>query len=392
MTEKGSYINWLAVTSKQFTKQVYGRHATEKPFRGMGLATFLLHIVQLQASTQNFMTDLYLQSNISSEAYQWYNHCGFKLTPSNNPDYLPISLLQLYNELHKAPPNSPYVHFVTSEEWNKDVSQAGHDPLSPEWQNQRLLLMHLNTSINLSKSLHGDINITTVQSDECKVYFEVLPKNKDDLFLHFPFNECASQINQATDGLTFLNNPYFKFQDEGEELQDPLDLSFRNPNDALQRKKYVSSLVSYDLYRQLKEDVQKQSYSMWVNDELLTFYYHWILRNFDSPHVSLTEIINVMVSKQIENFFHFDFKTSQVNAVDYSPQFGMEQIHKYLNACCNILSKKFIFLHKMMAICIGGVGLQSIHGTKLLKCCKNNKIWKQQRHHQVILMINIFVK
>ena len=52
-TQDGTYINWLAVTDRIFTKLIYGFHATEKPFRGMGLATFLLHMVQLQAASQS---------------------------------------------------------------------------------------------------------------------------------------------------------------------------------------------------------------------------------------------------------------------------------------------------------------------------------------------------
>ena len=74
MNEEGCYINWLAVTSKSFTASVFGKRATEKPFCGMGLATFLLHMIQLQAAANNCKIDLFLQSNIASEAYIWYMH------------------------------------------------------------------------------------------------------------------------------------------------------------------------------------------------------------------------------------------------------------------------------------------------------------------------------
>ena len=32
MTKQGSFINWLAVTNKHFTKAVYGKYGTEIPF------------------------------------------------------------------------------------------------------------------------------------------------------------------------------------------------------------------------------------------------------------------------------------------------------------------------------------------------------------------------
>ena len=32
MSEEGTYINWLAVTRKDFVKSTYGTHATDKPF------------------------------------------------------------------------------------------------------------------------------------------------------------------------------------------------------------------------------------------------------------------------------------------------------------------------------------------------------------------------
>ena len=102
----------------------------------MGLGTFLLHMIQLQAASKSFRTDIYLQSNISSQAYQWYGHHGFSLTKSNSPEELPQELRSWYEASKNALISTPYVHFVTTELWNSDVRQGGNDPLSEEWQAQ----------------------------------------------------------------------------------------------------------------------------------------------------------------------------------------------------------------------------------------------------------------
>src|SRR5687768_12145604 len=54
MCEEGMYINWLAVSNDYFTKNVYGCHANKKPFCRIGIATFLLQIVQTQAASLGY--------------------------------------------------------------------------------------------------------------------------------------------------------------------------------------------------------------------------------------------------------------------------------------------------------------------------------------------------
>jgi len=239
MTEQGSYINWLAVTHKTFTCSLYGKHATEKQFRGMGLATFLLHMVQLQAASKDYSINLYLQSNISSQAYQWYAHRGFVLSAYNDAQQLPETIRSYYFQSQSTALTGPYVHFVTTDIWNQDVQRGGNDPFSEEWQNQRLLLIHLNTTLNLRDSSF-DVDITTVKSDDLTVFYSVLPSNDLSTFLTFPFKECANQINQATDGLTVFDNPFFKVQDEGEKSYQ--GCNFRIFSYILRRKNYHLSL------------------------------------------------------------------------------------------------------------------------------------------------------
>ena len=69
MSNKGTYINWLVVSSKTFDQKIYGKWATNQPFCAMGLGSFLLHMIQLQAASNDSELDLYLQVNTNSAAF-----------------------------------------------------------------------------------------------------------------------------------------------------------------------------------------------------------------------------------------------------------------------------------------------------------------------------------
>ena len=177
----------------------------------MGLATFLLHMVQLQASVKKYKVNIYLQSNISSQAFKWYKHRGFNLAPTNSLEELPEKIRNWHTMSQSKTITEPYVHFVTTEKWNYEVEQMGHKPLSEEWQKQRLLLIHLDTAINLRGSAI-DVDIATTKSDKLIVIHKVLPSKETDTFLTFPFRECASRINQATKGMIFLMIHFSSFR------------------------------------------------------------------------------------------------------------------------------------------------------------------------------------
>lgn len=121
MSPKGSFINWLAVTTSNYDKIRFGKFASDKSFRHLGLATFLLYIIQLQAASQAWSTDLYLQTNIATDAYKWYLNHGFVMTEANHPEILPIEMQMYIDELAKLSLNDPNVHFVTTESWMDDV-------------------------------------------------------------------------------------------------------------------------------------------------------------------------------------------------------------------------------------------------------------------------------
>jgi len=80
---KGTYINWFAVTQKTYDSSRFGKHANNQPFRNMGLGSFMLQVVQLQAVAQGYKSDLYLQANMGTLAASYYQHHGFILTATN---------------------------------------------------------------------------------------------------------------------------------------------------------------------------------------------------------------------------------------------------------------------------------------------------------------------
>ena len=90
------------------------------------------------------------------------------------------TIRQWYINCQKESYSTPYIHFVTTKVWNKDIKQMNKDPNSPEWQDQRLLL------IKLTKLIHQDsrtnIDITAATSKEMIVYQSVLPTKDYDMF------------------------------------------------------------------------------------------------------------------------------------------------------------------------------------------------------------------
>src|SRR5688500_2482789 len=75
---EGTYVNWFAVTHRSYNLNCFGKGSNNQPFCNMGLGTFLLQVVQLQAVAQGYSTALYLQANMSTETFLYYHHCGFK--------------------------------------------------------------------------------------------------------------------------------------------------------------------------------------------------------------------------------------------------------------------------------------------------------------------------
>jgi len=156
-------------------------------------------------------------------------------------------LRDIYEKSKNIPLAGPFINFITTEVWNRDVKRGGNNPLSPDWQKQRLLLMHAKDCLN-TRDACNDVEIPLVKDDEMKVYLLVLPGDeKDNRFLTFPFNKCGYQINSTTTELSIFDNPFFKFHIDGFQLHEKTGHPFE------------SSSLSYSTYRTLKTDVVEKN-------------------------------------------------------------------------------------------------------------------------------------
>ena len=106
---EGSYINWFAVSQQAYDTQRFGKYANNQPFCNMGLGSFLLQMVQLQAVAQGYSPNLYLQANMSTIAFDYYQHWVFVLAESNDPKLMPETLLNWRQQAKDEMTKNPYV-------------------------------------------------------------------------------------------------------------------------------------------------------------------------------------------------------------------------------------------------------------------------------------------
>ena len=165
---EGSYINWFAVSQEAYDTQRFGKYANKQPFCNMGLGSFLLQMVQLQAVAQGYSPNLYLQANMSTIAFEYYQHRGFVLAESNDPKLMPETLWNWSQQAKDEKEKNPYVYFVTDKELINDAKSRNEDPDAPEVQAK---FMHL-------LKLKGLLKMTGNSGDVKKVYLEehCLPK------------------------------------------------------------------------------------------------------------------------------------------------------------------------------------------------------------------------
>ncbi len=132
LAPEGSYINWFAVTHQSYNHDRFGRGSNDQPFCNMGLESFLLQVVQLQAVTRGYSSTLYLQANMSTEAFLYFHHCGFKKMDENDPELLPERLNSWYLLSKQENGVTPCVNFVTNKQNKMDAKRNKEDPDSPE--------------------------------------------------------------------------------------------------------------------------------------------------------------------------------------------------------------------------------------------------------------------
>src|SRR6476620_3429127 len=147
---EGSYINWFAVSDKTYDSTKFGKFSINQPFCNMGLGSFLLQMVQLQAVAQGYSSNLYLQANMATTAAVYYQHWGFVKTDTNEPKHLPNHLLRLCEQAKNEKATSPFVFFVTDADQRQDAIQNKTDPNSPEVQARFMHLLKLEGLLKLT--------------------------------------------------------------------------------------------------------------------------------------------------------------------------------------------------------------------------------------------------
>ena len=120
----------------------------------------------------------------------------------------------------------------------------------PERQDQRLLPIKLANFIYQGLTINIDISVAT--SEEMTVFQFVLPTIDNDTFLTFSYKDSAERINNASNDLTSLDQPFFKFHKEREELRG---MEFANMNTMEKEKMstFSSAMITYVSYKALKK-------------------------------------------------------------------------------------------------------------------------------------------
>ena len=115
--------------------------------------------------------------------------------------------------------NTPYVHFIITEELRKDLAQRGLDPDSEEIKGQYMNLMELSgpLKVNVNSADITSSNRDTSGSTS-ELYCLPLKKQYGD-FLIIPFNVTAKRLNLTMVGLTFFGNCLLNTIDDNDELQ-----------------------------------------------------------------------------------------------------------------------------------------------------------------------------
>ena len=321
---EGTYINWFAVSNLGNDKNRFGKFANGKPFRSVGLGSFMLQMVQSQAVAQGYSPDIYLQANKSAEAAQYYIHCGFVMMEENKPTELPETLFRFYSESSSNNLLIPYVYFVTTEQLRQDSLRNQEDPDAPENVRQRLHLHVLKGLLKMT-GISPDVKTGDGQIQKC------IPDEhgNSSIFLQFPFSELKQEMNIPTDNLFLFEHFWFKFK-------EPKDDDIREKKNDI---RFSSCSMNVKTYLDLSQDVKSGQYKYWLNDEVLDFCFCWMMRNDESPVVQASVIVHTMVTQAVHSFFHVDcLKSKSASQVQ-----SIKIIHLYLSFHLDLLTKKFVF-------------------------------------------------
>lgn len=172
-----------------------------------------------------------------------------------------------------------------------------------------------------------------------EVLHSVEPGNPKLLFLRFPFKAPAETINQVTEGLTIFDHPFFKFENEEDEMQPLIHLEYGK----IKALPFSSTMIFNQIYMDLKHDISAGSGKMWFNDELINFYSCWLLRTNDPPHIKATEILDTLLVRAINDMYKFHDGIHAGIENEKRLKAAMKHILQFLETHHDILSKKLIF-------------------------------------------------
>ena len=128
--------------------------------------------------------------------------------------------------------------------------------------------------------------------------------------MSFPFKDSAERINNATNRLTILDQPFFKIHNGGEELRG---MEFADMNTTDSKKIYFLFFKNH-LWKSkaLKKDVVEKSYDLWLNDDMINFFSKWLLRNQNERYIAAHEIVDTVVTTNVTYFMDYTFKKSRI--------------------------------------------------------------------------------
>ena len=124
----------------------------------MGIATFLITMLQLQALTMGYYISVYLQANMGMKAALWYKTRGF-CRVTNDINSLPASLKSCYKTRE-----GPYLHFVSTDKIIQDFKKRGMNPYQKDNKQQFLNLLHLNIPIQTRVSSDNIFMVSLTKS------------------------------------------------------------------------------------------------------------------------------------------------------------------------------------------------------------------------------------
>ena len=332
----GTYINWFAVSQEKRTNIVYGSAASNHNWRQIGMASFLLRLLQTLSAVKGWSSNIYLQANQDEDAFSYYLHRGFTKSVTNDfAKELPEAFqpaLKASESRTKPTRATGYIHFVSTEEQENEIK-----PLDKEQRAKRrtgfLHLLRLDKHVRLSSSC---IDLLDTSEDEHhRPVLHFMPPSQISEFMKFPFTILGQKIDNATEDFKIFGQPRFRFQNPNDMLCQilPSRDKHRSPEQRLQALRSV--IVSTVTYTNLKEDTSK----IYLNDELMNLFGAWMLRDTQSNLASHCEIVNTQIADLV-------WEVQARTSFDDNMRMPMQHIDRYLRANPELLTKRTIFFSR----------------------------------------------